>query len=166
MRKKHIIITLLMTSLLAILVACGGKANDVESVSYQSIQEGVDNRITYYYKKDTDEVTKQEAYTQMSYDFLGVKDAEAAKAKLEQFTSMYEGIEGVTEKIEFGETSLTQTVTLDYTKANFADLSQIPGIESINLENSDYISLDKSIQLIEQQGFKEVKDGKFEEFKE
>ncbi|MGT2771437.1 DUF1307 domain-containing protein [Streptococcus marimammalium] len=165
MRKKHIIITLVMSALLVVLVACGGKSNAIESVSYQNIQEGVDNRITYYYKKGTDEIIKQEAFTEMSYSFLGVKDAEAAKETLEQLTSMYEGVKGVTEKIEFGKKSLTQTITLDYTEASFADLSQIPGIESINLEYSDYISLEKSIQLIEKQDFKEIKNGKFKELK-
>ncbi|MBJ8325410.1 DUF1307 domain-containing protein [Streptococcus pacificus] len=166
MRKKQIILGLIMTAMLAILVACGSKTSKTESVSYQSNQKGVDNRVTYYYEKGTDEVTKQEAVTQMSYDFLAVKNAEEAKKKLESFTSMYEGIEGITEDVKFEESSLTETVTIDYTKVNFAELSEIPGIDAVNLENSDYISLDQSVQLIKQQGFEEVKDGKFKKFEE
>lgn len=58
--------------------------------------------------------------------------------------------------MDYGETTATEEVVIDYEVIDVSELEGVPGFEGSNLEDADYISLDESRELLEAQGFTEV----------
>ncbi|MGT2771438.1 YehR family protein [Streptococcus marimammalium] len=170
MKKRNLIFSLLLMLSLVILAACGkginqNDSNKEKSVSYfQSSQPGIDIRMTFYYDEKKDIVLKQETNTQLSYAAIGVSTAEEAKKYLNPITSQYEGIDGVTDQIEYGEEHVVEYLVMDYEKIDLKDLANIPGLLSSNFEDPEYISYKQTLEFLKKSKFKEVKDGKFKEF--
>ncbi|MBJ8325408.1 DUF1307 domain-containing protein [Streptococcus pacificus] len=164
MKAKKIILSVLSLLALVVLVACGSGKKELKTSYYQSNQPGVDIRMTFHYDEDKDAIVKQETHTQMDYAGLGVQTADEAKDILDSIAAQYQGIDGVSDKIDYGENSLNEDLVIDYEKVDFKEIADIPGVFSNNLENADYISYKQTLEFLEKGGFKEVEDGKFKDF--
>ncbi|MCU9533618.1 YehR family protein [Streptococcus sp. CSL10205-OR2] len=189
MKTKKIILSVLSFFALVVLVACGSGGNqentksDSEEVStktttiekkdseksqeigyFQSLVPGIDTQITFYYEASTDMVLKQETHTQASYKALGVTTIDEAKEALAPIFSQYEGIDGITHTVDYGDEYIIENLVLDYENLDINDASKLPGFLSDGNNNATYVSYTKSADLLKESGFEEVKDGKFKDF--
>ncbi|MDO4871598.1 MAG: DUF1307 domain-containing protein, partial [Candidatus Saccharibacteria bacterium] len=104
----------------------------------------------------------------ISYKSLGFNDdqKEAAREHVESLYKDYKDVKGVKEEYSFDDTGVKESVVVDYTKADLEELSKIPGMNlSGDVGSAKKISMKTSGEWLEKNGFKEVKEGKFEELK-
>lgn len=117
---------------------------------------GTEMTLTYY--SIGDEVTRQTTTNVISYDSLGLTDEAQARAQIEPLAESFQGISGLEHSIEYGETSATETMTVDYAIANPAEIAQLTGSTfSGNVGDNSKISLEASLKALEAQGFTVVK---------
>lgn len=151
--------TLLLTtvSLVAIffLVAC----SQTKTTNLQLFEEtGSDTRIILQYQGDR--VVKQTLSSTLLFEPLGI-DADLAKDIYSDVPNEFKDVEGITHKAEFKDDRMVQTIDMDFTKV---DLEKITKLLNIKEEtDGKYISYKKVIKYYKDAGFKEVKDGKFQE---
>jgi len=135
------------------LSACGSE--EPEETAYTQSENGVEMTLTYTHVGD--EVVKQTASNVIDYEAAGFGTKEQAQEILDPLLAQSDGIEGYEVVMEYGETTATEEVTIDYEVIDMADLQGIPSFEgSANLEDADYISLEESRDILESQGFTEV----------
>ncbi|MGT2743107.1 DUF1307 domain-containing protein [Streptococcus plurextorum] len=163
MKKKRFSLALMMVALLSlILVACGGK-KEISKRYFQLQTSGTDVRLVYYYEKDTNKVVKQTTDTKIVYADAGT-DRETVKATVEPLAEAYKNVTGVEHSIDYGETVLTEHVTIDYSKANLKEIGPLIGVDTTS-NNINYIGMKESAEMLLTRKFTEVKDGKFKALK-
>ena len=136
------------------LSACGEE--ETTETSFTQEQNGVEMTLTYTHKGD--EVIKQTTSNVIEYEAAGLGSKEEAQALLDPMVAQADDVEGYEQSIEYGDTSATEEVTIDYEVVDMSELGGLPGFEgSANMEDADYISFEESRELLEQQGFTEVK---------
>lgn len=140
--------------LLLIAALLGGCGSDTTKVTYGISMNGVDIAITYYAKDDI--VTKQTTKNVVPYEVIGVSDEESARVIFDPLSLQFQGIEGMEEKITYGKESLTETITIDYEKVNISEIADLPG-SMFEGDLNGKVSLQKSVELLEQSGFQKVK---------
>lgn len=134
------------------LSACGN--DEPEETAYTQSQNGVEMTLTYTHVGD--EVIKQTANNVINYEEAGFGDKEQAQEMLDMLLAQSDDIEGYEISMDYGETTATEKVVIDYEVIDVAQLEGVPGFEGSNLEDADYISLEESAELLEAQGFTEV----------
>ncbi len=150
---KKILNVLLALSLIFTLVACGGS---VQTKTFVASKNGVDLEVTYTFSGDR--VLKQTANNKIPYSALGVTTKEEAKAILDPISQQYQGIEGLEEKLDYGETQAIETLTIDYEKVDFEKLTtgEIPGVMIDEAAaKAKKISMKESEKLLLESGFTE-----------
>lgn len=150
MFKKMIAIALTTLVLFAVS-GCGDKE---QSKTFNWTDGKTEISLTYYYKDDV--VLRQTAKNKIQYSSVGAANKEAAMQRLGPISEKYKSIQGVTESIDYQDTYATETLTVDYTKADRNALQQIQGA-AFTGDVKDGVSMTKSQQLLESHGFKEVK---------
>lgn len=135
------------------LSACGNE--EPEETAYTQNENGVEMTLTYTHVGD--EVVKQTASNVINYEQAGFGTKEQAQEILDPLLAQSDGIEGYEVVMDYGETTATEEVTIDYEVIDMADLQGIPGFEgSANLDDADHVSLEESREMLESQGFTEV----------
>ncbi|OAV62398.1 YehR family lipoprotein [Enteractinococcus helveticum] len=139
----------------AVLTLSGCGEEEATETSFTQEQNGVEMTMTYTHKGD--EVIKQTTSNVIDYEAAGLADKEEAQALLDPMVEQAADIEGYEQSIEYGETSATEEVSIDYEVVDMSQLGDVPGFEgSADMEDADYISFEESRELLEQQGFTEV----------
>lgn len=147
--KKWMVICLTLLVALT-LAACGGE----ESTTVMQIEEnGVLSKITL--EAEGDEVVKQTADNIITYAALGLNSKEEAEAAFGEVASSFQGIDGVTHSMDYQDDQVTETLIVDYGVADFEEVAQLEG-STFDDTDADYISLEKTIELLEDQGFEQV----------
>ena len=90
---------------------------------------------------------------------------DTAKEQTEAYAKSIEGIKGLTHKIEYKDDYLTEKLTIDFSKADIEELQSKQLLQTSGNQKADYISYKETAKLLEKAGYKEVKDGKFEDLK-
>lgn len=135
------------------LSACSG--DEETETSFTNTQNGVEMTMTY--TAVGDEVTKQTTSNLIDYEAAGLGSKEEAQAMFDPMIEQGSDIEGYEQSIEYGDTSATEEVSIDYEVADLGELSQVPGFEgTANMEDGDFVSLEQSREMLENQGFTEV----------
>lgn len=135
------------------LSACGEE--EATETSFTQEQNGVEMTLTYTHKGD--EVIKQTTSNVIDYEAAGFGSKEQAQEIFDPLLEQAADIEGYDQSMEYGETSATEEVSIDYEVVDMSELGNVPGFEgSDNMEDADYISFEESRELLEQQGFTEV----------
>ena len=150
MFKKLIAITL-TTLMLFVLSGCGEKE---QSKTFNWTDGKTEISLTYYYKDDV--VTRQSAKNKINYAAMGIANKEQAMQRLGPISEKYKAIKGVTESIDYQDTYATETLDVDYSKADRDALQQMQG-SAFTGDAKGGVSMSKSQQLLESRGFKEVK---------
>ena len=128
----------------------------------------MDSRLTYTYNKSSDKVTKQTAENYIKFSVLkaslGTDDLDTIKASLKSGADSYNELEGASDKITYKGNYVIEKVVIDYEKADLKKLSQIQGVTLQSESGSEigYVSFKKSVEILNQQGYTEVKNGKFQ----
>ncbi|HIH4595615.1 TPA: YehR family lipoprotein [Klebsiella oxytoca] len=112
---------------------------------------GVDVKITYYYKGDV--ILRQTAENTLPYDVLAAKNKEHARMIIEQIAGAYRETEGVSDVIEYFDDRASEHMTIDFSKAKISELCKLPGINITDCSGK-YLSMARSERLILKDGFK------------
>ncbi len=150
MKKKGIGL-LVILSIVFLLAACGSK--EVEKRVFELEEMGIVTTMTYTYQGD--EVLKQKAENIFPYASLGVSSQEEAEEILDPQVEELQGIDGVTEEIEYKEDEALEVLEIDYENLDPEKIEKIPGLNiSGNIKNG--ISMEKSAEALLSQGYEEV----------
>lgn len=135
------------------LSACGSE--DPEETAFTQEQGGVEMTLTYTHVGD--EVIKQTTSNVIDYEAAGLGSKEEAQELLDPMIAQADDVEGYDQSIEYGDTSATEEVTIDYEVVDMSELGGLPGFEgSANMEDADFVSFEESREMLESQGFTEV----------
>lgn len=148
-------VVLVIALLALVLTACSGGGQETETTFTKS-EGGVDMTLVYYATGDI--VTKQTTHNVISYEAVGIEDAEEAKVIFDPIMAEFQGITGVTHSIEYGPTSATEYMEIDYNVADIAEVASLTGSSfEGNVESGAKLSLEQSRQVLLAGGFTEVK---------
>lgn len=118
--------------------------------------QGIESTLVYTH--DDDKVISQSTENIINYEELGMDKAQAE----EMFGSMaeqYEGLSGVEHSFEFGDEEATETLTIVYDEV---DSEELEGVQGMNFEGegdpSEGVSMERSAEMLEQQGYTEVEE--------
>lgn len=137
------------------LTACGGGGAQTETTLSME-QGGVKTTMTYFAEGDT--VVKQTTENTLNYESAGFGDRETAEEQVGQLSEQFEGIAGLNHSVEYKKNELVETLTVDYTKADIAEVSQLTGSTfDGDAKNAEKVSLKQSVDALKELGFTEVK---------
>ncbi|WP_026878769.1 DUF1307 domain-containing protein [Ignatzschineria larvae DSM 13226] len=124
--------------------------------TYELEQPGVTVRITLVGKDD--KITRQETDSIIAYDAIGASNAAEAEKILSEVTNNidYAAIKGITYNMTYGDKDAHETIIIDLTKADLAELAELPG-SAFNGDPNEGVSYSATGQLLETAGFKKVK---------
>lgn len=118
-------------------------------------QAGVETTMTYI--AEGDEVVKQTTTNVVDYAAAGISDETEARELFDPMEDEGQDVDGYEQSIDYGETSATEELEIDYSVADLSELSQLPGYEgTAGAGPNDYISLEESRKMLESSGFEEV----------
>lgn len=124
---------------------------------FEADLNGVKTEMTYTHKGD--KVVKQETYSVVDYDALGIETKEEAEEMFSFVKDEYD-IEGVTYKSEYKDTEMIENVIVDYEKADIQEVMALLGALNDQEDDSQkvkYISMKQSKEMLLEQGFTEKK---------
>lgn len=143
----------------------GKTSSEIETVYLQKIEDTMDNRIIFRHKSGDDHVIYAEEVTTRDFTSSGIEDQEVFEKTLaELFKKEFGGMEGIDYSTEYNGKMVTLTVKFDYNKIDFEKFTQLESQTS--LTGTDGVSLSKTIKAYKDDGYVEVKDGKFKELEQ
>lgn len=136
---------------LFLLVGCGG-SDSSETMVCKGTTSGV-IEVTNTVEYNGDKVLKQEIKNEVTLEKLGL-NKESLEALVSQYSSAYD-IEGVTYEYSISEEGLfTETIGIDFEKADFAKLQSAGLIESEDGEEISFVSFSATKEALETFGLK------------
>src|SRR5690625_3112831 len=115
--KKITALTALPFAAALTLSACSG--DEETETSFTNSQNGVEMTLTY--TAVGDEVVKQTTTNVIEYEAAGLGSKEDAQEMLDPMVDQGVDVEGYAQTIEYGDTSATEEVSIDY---EIADMSR------------------------------------------
>lgn len=150
MKKKGIGI-ILAIALALVLAACGSK--DLEETVFESEQMGIQSTITYFH--DGDKVKKQTAENIVPYEVIGVTEKEDAQAIFDPEAEKFQDVDGIKHEIEYTDTEAIEKLEVDYADLDFDKANDLPGMTFDGDAKENGVSLEKSSEMLKNQGFTE-----------
>lgn len=150
MNIRHLFAALFATVLLFSLSGCNEKE---QSKTFSWSAPGTELTLTYYYKDD--KVLRQTAKNKIAYSAIGASSKEDAMKLLEPVSKKYQSVKGIKESVDYQQTYAQETLDVDYSAVNFAELNALQGT-AFSGTPQDGISMQKSEALLKAKGFKEV----------
>lgn len=129
-------------------------ASEEESNTYVMEQEGMTDKVVYYYVGD--EVKRQTSETETDYEAIGVTNEEDAREVIDELAQEYEDTDGVEHEIEYGEDSFVENTEVNYDEADFSEVSELAGADFEGEETADFISMKRSEELLLNSGYELV----------
>ena len=141
--KKLLAIVLLLGS----LVGCSEEKVEEKTIVCTYSQSGLvtENAIVY----EGDKVVKQTLTNQIDYEMFGLTK-EQTEYSTEEYAALYD-VNGVEYTYSIEGTILTETIVIDYKKADLNELSNASLIQME--EDAKYVSFEKTIESLENSGF-------------
>lgn len=157
MKKLFAILTILLIAFT--VSSCGSNSQyaDNQSVMLKNTEDH--KNITIEFKHKGDDITKLSQKEIISFESLGVDNANDAQVLLDSKVDMIPSIEGYENKIKVTENHVVETIKIDFDKIDDDKINEIPGLNFIG-DPSKNISLEKSIKELKKSGFKEVDEKK------
>ena len=139
-----------LTALLCVLclVGCSSEEDTKTTVCTAEIN-GVN--ITNSFKSNGDEITSQSIQNELDYSSSEIS-AEEITATAEAYKAAYD-ITGVEYSYENDGSTLFENITIDFTKTDFSELIDAGLITSDSGEEVTYISLEQTLEALENSGF-------------
>ncbi|ESE92074.1 lipoprotein [Salmonella enterica subsp. enterica serovar Paratyphi B str. SARA56] len=125
-----------------------------ETQRYVGNLNGIEIKLTYYYKGD---IVLRLKYLNIKilYKTLKANNKEEAQKMLSQVGEAYQGMPGLTERIDYYDSYATEYVDIDFTQAKISDLCKLPG-SSIDNCSAYYLSMIRSQKLLEESGYHRI----------
>lgn len=138
----------LFVLVMLVLTACSSE----ETRTFELSESGIDSTLIYTYSGD--EVISQEAENIVNYEELGITKEEAEEF-IGAAAEEYEGLAGVDYSIEFGDEEAVEQLTVNYDELDYEEAQNVTGIE-LEGDPEEGISMEKSAEMLESQGYTEV----------
>ena len=158
--SKTLVLSFLAVSALFVLSACSSPKKAYFQLIDQNTKKN--SRITYEYKND--ELLIQQINNTFYYEPIGLTK-DTAKEQTEAYAKSIKDVKGLTHEIDYKDEYLTEKITIDFRKADIEELQRKHLLQISSNQKLSYISYKESAKILEKKGYKEVKDGKFEELK-
>ncbi len=120
------------------------------NVTLQLDQEGMVSKIAY--KAEGDRVIEQTADSIIPYDLLEIADKEEAEAMFAEGVAQYQDVEGVSHSIDYQDDQIVETTKVDFETTDPDDFAELSGA-MMEDGASDFISLQRSVQMLQEQGY-------------
>ncbi len=120
------------------------------NVTLQLDQEGMVSKIAY--KAEGDRVIEQTADNIIPYDLLEIADKEEAEAMFAEGVAQYQDVEGVSHSIDYQDDQIVETTKVDFETTDPDDFAELTGA-MMEDGASDFISLQRSVQMLQEQGY-------------
>lgn len=151
MKKLTGFMTILVLAIF--LTAC---SNGSESTrTFELEHDGI--MTTMVYSSSGDKVTMQTTENVIKYDLAGLTSKEEAQELFAPMTKQFQNIDGLTHKMEYDDSKAIETLAIDYEAVNYKEIEKLPGMAFSEGSKDKGVSMKKSVELLESQGFKEVK---------
>ena len=121
-----------------------------------------DIRVVLEYQGD--KILSTDSTTVIYYEGAGLPK-EQLKKVIDEYDKKFKDVKGFSHSAEYKDDYLVEKTKIDYTKADLKELQENQLIASQENQNVDYIGYKTTLKTFKSNGFKEVKDGKFEELK-
>lgn len=157
MRKLFAIFTILIMAFA--ISSCDSKSQNSDDQTVTLKNTNDHKNITIRFEHKGDEITKLSQKEIISFESLGVDNADDAKALLDSKATTIPSIDGYENKIKVTEKYVVETVKINFKNIDIDKINEIPGLNFIGDPNKN-ISLEKSIKELKKSGFKEVDEKK------
>ena len=159
---KSIFLSLIAIFTLFLLGACGQQSVQKSYLQAINQEKKTDVRITLEHKGD--KAISNQTTTTIYYKEAGVTK-DQLKEMIDKYDEEYKDVKGFTHSAEYKDDYMVEKTTLNYEKADLDQLNEKKLVTTQQDKKVDYISYKSTVDLMKQSGFKEVKNGKFEELK-
>ena len=159
---KSIFLSLIAIFTLFLLGACGQQSVQKSYLQAINQEKKTDVRITLEHKGD--KAISNQTTTTIYYKESGVTK-DQLKEMIDKYDEEYKDVKGFTHSAEYKDDYIVEKTTIDYTKADLKVLQEKKLITAQKSSKIDYISYESILKSFKSIGFKEVKNGKFEELK-
>ena len=150
MKKTTRFIAILILTLL--LTACN---NGTESTRTFELEEnGVITTVEYTFEGD--KVTKQTAENIIPYDSVGINSKEEAQEIFAPMSEEFQNFDGLTHKMEYDNSKAIESLIINYEVVNFEEIQHLPGMNFDEDVKTEGVSMKKSAEFLESQGFTEI----------
>lgn len=149
MKKLTGFITILVLAIF--LTACGSESTRTFELEHDGVM------TTMVYTATGDKVTMQTTENIIQYDLVGITSKEEAQELFAPLIKQFQNIDGLTHKLEYDDSKATETLAIDYEVVNFEDIENLPGMSFSEDPTDNGVSMKKSVEILEGQGFTEVK---------
>ncbi|MBE9388987.1 YehR family protein [Vagococcus salmoninarum] len=128
---------------------------NAQTKKFTQKMNGVEIFMTYTYKGDI--VMTQATNSKAIYSEMGItkEDAEEMFAPIEE---QYAGVKGVKHSIDYGDDSMTEITEVDYTVADYKEITQLTGSMSDGAEDPTFVSMRQSEKLLLDNGYTLVEE--------
>ncbi|ECI0413901.1 TPA: YehR family lipoprotein [Salmonella enterica subsp. salamae] len=140
-------------NMIAFIKKIAANKESEETQRYVGNINGIEIKLTYYYKGDI--ILRQTSENKILYKILKANNKEEAQKMLRQICEAYQGIQGMTEQIDYYDSYATEYVNIDFTQAKMSDLCKLPG-SSIDNCSAPYLSMIRSQKLLEENGYHRI----------
>ena len=144
-----------ITVILLMLVLTACSVGKEATRTFVLDKDGITTTMVYTYKGD--KVTKQTTENVIIYELVGVTSKKQAQEILDPMSAQFQNYDGLIHKMEYDDTKAIEKLTIDYTVVDFEKIKNLPGMTFDDNVGKKGISMIKSAELVEGQGFKEVK---------
>lgn len=115
---------------------------------------GMEMKLVYYFTGD--KVVKQTSETTIPYASVNVSSKEEAKAMFEPQIAQMQGVDGLISEMDFYDDYLMEYMEVNYETLDFEKARNLPGIMFDDAAETTGVSMEKSAQMLMQQGYTEV----------
>ena len=158
---KSILLSFVAIFSLLLLGACG---KSVEKTYIQSINQDRKSDVRITIKHQGDKLISTDSVSTVYYKGAGVSKDEI-KNLIASYDEEFKDVKGYSHSAEYKDEYFVEKTTIDYTKADLKVLQEKKLITKQKSSKIDYISYESILKSFKSIGFKEVKNGKFEELK-
>lgn len=151
MKKLTGFMTILVSAIF--LTACSNGSESTKTFELE--HDGI--MTTMVYTSTGDKVTMQTTENVIQYDLAGLASKEDAQELFAPMIEQFQNIEGLTHKMEYDDSKAIETLAIDYEVVDFKDIENIPGMAFSEDPKDNGVSMEKSVEILESQGFTEVK---------
>lgn len=137
--------------LMLVLAACG---DSEEKRTFESKEEGSESTVVYTHKGD--KIINQTSKNSIVFAEIGLTSDEV-KEIFDMMSEEYQGIDGVTHKVEYTDEEAIESLTVDFEKVDFDKLGFIPGLAYDEGDDKDNTSMEKHAKNLAEIGYTEVK---------
>jgi len=154
-KKTRTVFLAVPAAMVLALAACSSDDEEVTETSFTHSQSGAETTMAV--RAVGDEIMEETRTFEIDYDESGLGSKEAAQRTFDPLVEGSQGIDGYEHRIEYGDTSATETVVIDYEVVDISELGDLPNSEVAgeDIDEDATQSLEGYRQSMEVAGFEE-----------